>query len=245
LVDWLRLKHQEEATLADSFASLCLEEKLTHIIVECVAVMDDSGVCVGKAKISDILRGKPSRFILEHGYDVNPAFGRLKFMRFPDVQFVLDALVEDGLLEIAFVNDSPERPVLRVAPRGRLELAGGNPYRARLPWRLDQRVIPAYDEELLHDLQELRRRLASEEQLRPYQIAYDSTLFATAAAWPLSIEELVAVPGWGPVKCERYGEAFLALLRSSRGPQSEERRRAEEVSVVAGEMDQGGVCRDY
>ncbi len=201
--------------MADSFAPPCLEEKLTHIVVECVAVMDDSGVCVGKAKIADILRGKPSRFVLENGYDVNPAFGRLKFMRSPDIRFVIDGLVEDRLLEIAFVDDNRERPVLRVAPSGRLELAGRNPHRARLPWNMDQRDCP----------DTTRSSFATsassdggglEEGLRPYQIAYDSTLFATATAQPQSIEELEAVPGWGPVKCERYGEAFLALLRSSR-----------------------------
>jgi ATP-dependent DNA helicase RecQ len=210
-------KREEDATLTDAFAALCLEEKLAHIVVECVAVMDDSGVCVGKAKIADILRGKPSRFVLENGYDVNPAFGRLKFMRSPDVRFVIDALVEDGLLEVAFVDDNHERPVLKVAPRGRLELSGGNPHRARLPWNLDQNPVPDYEPELYHDLCELRRRLASEEGVRPYHVAYDSALFAAAAARPLTIEELGAVHGWGPVKCERHGEAFLEVLRSSRG----------------------------
>jgi ATP-dependent DNA helicase RecQ len=203
--------------LDNSFAALCFEEKLTHIVLECVAVMEDSGVCVGSSKTTAILRGKPSRSIMENGFDVNPAFGRLEFMRSPEVRFVVDALVEDGLLEVAFADDSGERPVLRVAPRGRLELAGSNPHRARLPWSLDRRALPDYDEGLLHDLWALRSRLASENQLRPYQIVYDSALFATAVARPQSIDELEAVPGWGPVKCEKHGEDFLALLRSSGG----------------------------
>lgn len=202
--------------MAESFDALCLEEKITHVVVECVAVMEDSGVCVGKLKMVDILRGKPSRFVLENGYDANPAFGRLRFLRVADVRFVIDSLVEDGLLEVAFADDACELPVLNVAPRGRLELRGDSPFRARLPWKMDQRVIPGFDRTLLHDLHHLRRQLAARDEVRPYHVVYDSTLFATALAQPQSLEELEAVPGWGPAKCEMYGEDFLALLRSSR-----------------------------
>lgn len=203
--------------MADSFDALCLEEKLTHIVVECVAVMEDSGVCVGKLKMADILRGKPSRFVLENGYDANPAFGRLRFLRVADVRFVVDSLVEDGLLEVAFADDACELPVLNVAPRGRLELHGDNPFRARLPWKMDQRVIPEFDCRLLHDLHDLRRRLAAQEEIRPYHVVYDSTLLATALALPRSLEELESVSGWGPAKCEMYGEDFLVVIRSSAG----------------------------
>jgi superfamily II DNA helicase RecQ len=45
-----------------------------------------------------------------------------------------------------------------------------------------------------------------------YVIVHDSTLAAVAAARPSSRAELLAVPGVGPVKAERYGETLLALL---------------------------------
>ncbi|MGH9165930.1 MAG: HRDC domain-containing protein, partial [Acidimicrobiales bacterium] len=45
-----------------------------------------------------------------------------------------------------------------------------------------------------------------------YVIFHDSTLAAVAEARPSNRAELLALPGLGPVKAERYGETLLALL---------------------------------
>ena len=50
-----------------------------------------------------------------------------------------------------------------------------------------------------------------------YLICHDATLAAVAEARPTTREELMALPGLGPVKTRRYGETLLALLASS-GP---------------------------
>jgi superfamily II DNA helicase RecQ len=45
-----------------------------------------------------------------------------------------------------------------------------------------------------------------------YVIFHDTTLAALANAKPHDRTGLLAVPGLGPVKAERYGEAVLAVL---------------------------------
>jgi superfamily II DNA helicase RecQ len=46
-----------------------------------------------------------------------------------------------------------------------------------------------------------------------YVVFNDETLRAMAAHRPNTAERLLALPGVGPVKLERYGSAFLASLR--------------------------------
>ncbi len=46
-----------------------------------------------------------------------------------------------------------------------------------------------------------------------YVIFHDTTLAAVAEAQPRNEDELLALPGLGPVKAARYGEAILAVIR--------------------------------
>src|SRR5439155_13726329 len=50
-----------------------------------------------------------------------------------------------------------------------------------------------------------------------YVIFHDSTLAAVAKAKPHDRRSLLAVPGLGPVKAERYGDALLALVADRAG----------------------------
>jgi superfamily II DNA helicase RecQ len=43
-------------------------------------------------------------------------------------------------------------------------------------------------------------------------IFHDTTLAAVADARPTNQKELLALPGLGPVKAERYGDALLAVV---------------------------------
>ncbi|HEU0015553.1 MAG TPA: RecQ family ATP-dependent DNA helicase [Longimicrobium sp.] len=62
-------------------------------------------------------------------------------------------------------------------------------------------------------LRELRGRLAREASLPAYCVFGDRTLVEMARRHPRTEQELLAVSGVGPAKLEKYGEAFLAVLR--------------------------------
>jgi ATP-dependent DNA helicase RecQ len=70
-------------------------------------------------------------------------------------------------------------------------------------------------ESLFQDLRAVRRRLAEEEDVPPYVIFSDAVLREMAARHPRTRAELLNVNGVGRVKLERYGEAFLAVLRAA------------------------------
>ena len=70
------------------------------------------------------------------------------------------------------------------------------------------------DEELFQRLRVLRKSLADEANVPPYVVFSDKTLRAMVAARPTDEQALLAVPGVGAVKLERYGAAFLRELAS-------------------------------
>jgi len=62
---------------------------------------------------------------------------------------------------------------------------------------------------LFNRLRVLRKRLADEEGMPPYIVFSDATLRAMCANPPTNEQEFLAIPGVGPAKLARYGDAFL------------------------------------
>jgi len=71
------------------------------------------------------------------------------------------------------------------------------------------------NQELFERLRALRKRLADSEGVPAYIVFSDAVLRQMAASAPHSRDGLLALSGVGPVKLERYGEAFLEVLRES------------------------------
>ena len=71
------------------------------------------------------------------------------------------------------------------------------------------------DGDLLTQLKQVRREIASELKVPAYVVFTDATLLAMAERRPQTDAELLSVSGVGLRKLERYGERFLALLRRS------------------------------
>jgi superfamily II DNA helicase RecQ len=74
------------------------------------------------------------------------------------------------------------------------------------------RTIPDADVQLFAALVEWRRSLARAAGAPAYVVFNNATLAAIAHARPRTRGALLALPGVGPVKVERYGEAVLELV---------------------------------
>ena len=70
-----------------------------------------------------------------------------------------------------------------------------------------------FDAALFGRLRALRKHLAAAEGVPAYIVFSDAVLRHMARAKPRSRHELLQVPGIGPVKLERYGDAFLDQLK--------------------------------
>jgi ATP-dependent DNA helicase RecQ len=69
------------------------------------------------------------------------------------------------------------------------------------------------DAPLFEALRALRKHLADERGVPAYVVFSDATLLAMAESHPSTTAGMLAIPGVGPVKLERYGAAFLDVLR--------------------------------
>jgi ATP-dependent DNA helicase RecQ len=76
-------------------------------------------------------------------------------------------------------------------------------------------VASPADAQLLERLRALRSGIAREEKVPAYVVFPDRTLLEMAVRRPKSPYALGEVRGVGPMKIEKYGERFLALLRSA------------------------------
>jgi DNA helicase-2/ATP-dependent DNA helicase PcrA len=71
---------------------------------------------------------------------------------------------------------------------------------------------PEPDPEIVADLRSWRSQAARASGVPPYVILHDVTLSAVASLRPRNEDELVSVPGLGPVKASRYGPTLLAIV---------------------------------
>jgi superfamily II DNA helicase RecQ len=81
----------------------------------------------------------------------------------------------------------------------------GRPDRAR-------RAVSERDAALFGALVEWRRNLSRAAGSPAYVVFNNETLAAIASARPRTRRALLALPGVGPVKVERYGDAVLAMV---------------------------------
>jgi ATP-dependent DNA helicase RecQ len=78
-------------------------------------------------------------------------------------------------------------------------------------------IAADYDARLFDQLRALRRRLAEQQGVPAFVVFSDATLQAMTAARPTDRQAMLRVSGVGPAKLERYGEAFLAVIRGDVG----------------------------
>jgi ATP-dependent DNA helicase RecQ len=71
------------------------------------------------------------------------------------------------------------------------------------------------DQALFEALRSLRKELAESQRVPAYIVFSDKVLWEMAALRPATPDEMLEVSGVGPAKLERYGSAFLEILRQS------------------------------
>ena len=71
----------------------------------------------------------------------------------------------------------------------------------------------AVDEELMHILKDLRKKLARELNLPPFVLFQDPSLEDMAIHYPVKIDELQNIVGVGAGKAKKYGKGFVDVIR--------------------------------
>ncbi len=182
---------------------------LTEAAVKFLACVKATGQMFGVSHIADVLRGSQAKKVLQRRHDRLAVHGSgrehsdRQWSRFGQ-QFIAEGLLEQDM----------EHGSLRLTAAGREVLAGERQVLVAAPERpAEAPTPPPYDAGLFQALRELRRELADAANVPPYVVFSDRTLVEMATYCPQSPERLLDMDGVGRVKLERYGEAFLAVLR--------------------------------
>jgi len=73
------------------------------------------------------------------------------------------------------------------------------------------------DAVLFEALRKMRMTIAKDLAIPPYVVFADATLIAFATQRPTTHDALLGVSGVGQAKLERYGDAFLDIIRAHDG----------------------------
>ena len=174
----------------------------------------------GAMHIVDVLLGRHTPKVAQHGHDRLPTFGVGEELDEHAWRGVIRQLVAMNLLRPHPDGHGGLSPTesARVVLRGErpLELRRLRPAtrRGSTAKRTAAVELPDGAEPLFDALRALRRRLADEQQVPPYVVFHDATLRTIAATRPGTAAALLAIPGIGAAKADRYGEPVLELVRS-------------------------------
>ena len=181
-----------------------------------------TGQTFGAGHIVDIVTGSRSKKILRLGHDriKTHGVGRHKPKTF--WHRLTDTMLHRQLL----TTDGERFPILKLTPAGEDVLFGRATFTMRR-LKEDKKAVPASEPvtatrlpkpnaELFTALAELRRRIATEENVPPFVIFSDRSLREMCCILPNNEEEFLAIHGVGKAKLSRYGDRFLDAIAQER-----------------------------
>lgn len=217
------LRYFGEEPVADAGCgncSNCTEEAdlfdgtdLGFAIMRCVHEMRGR---YGKTTIADVLRGSQNARILELGLDRLENYGTVD-VPVPRLRSLIELMVAKGYLEAS----EGTYPVIGYGPRWREMAEPGfvltmkNVERAKkASEKRKARVEGVENADLFERLRQLRKTIATEEDVPPYIVFSDAALRGMCADLPVADEEFLAVHGIGEKKLATYGERFMDEIRA-------------------------------
>src|SRR5271165_741302 len=167
--------------------------------------------------LANILAGKTTEAIERHGHDQLKTFGVGKDRTPAGWRGVLRQLQSGRLIE----RDPNDRDRLILTDEGRRVLRGEAQFAlredvvARRAARQTRAAVAPKDAdaELLAALKALRSAIATAQGQPAYVVFPDRTLIEMAKERPHGLDELAGIHGVGAVKLQKYGAAFLAVIR--------------------------------
>jgi ATP-dependent DNA helicase RecQ len=180
-----------------------------------------TGQRFGTGHVVDVLLGKATEKVLGNGHQQLSTFGigqdrsRTQWQSIARQLVVQEFLVSDPAKFGALVLTPRSNPLLTGELQIQLREDPVRPARVRTGSRSPRVVVGEEELPLWNALRECRKRLADENGVPPYVVFHDKTLKDLMAQRPVNVREMLLVNGIGQTKAERYGEAFLEVLRSA------------------------------
>ena len=172
-----------------------------------------TGEIFGAHHIIDVLRGSESQKVLKFGhqklstYGIGKEYSKKQWLYFSR-QFIQQELVEQDLNVGSLKVCEKASPVLLGE-----ENVFGLIQKEKVEYSYSKESKLEYDRNLFELLRKKRKDIADNSGLPPYVIFPDKTLLEMAFYFPQSSEGLLQIHGVGSAKMNKFGAAFLNLIK--------------------------------
>lgn len=181
-----------------------------------------TGQRFGVAHVVDVLRGADTEKVRKWRHNELVVFGAGQSLSQDAWTSIIRQVIHHGYLR----QDVGDYSALKLMPAAKGVLSGEASVRLARPKvrslrgsakkpPVDKPTISGEDQVLFEHLRALRREIADEQQVPAFVVFSDRSLIDMASRKPQSLEELLDCHGVGLAKLERYGDAFLSVIRGS------------------------------
>ncbi|MBW6422937.1 DNA helicase RecQ [Rhizobium sp. XQZ8] len=196
----------------------------TEAAIKALAAIYRTGERFGTGHLIDVLLGNVNEKTTRFGHVDMPVFGAGKDIASKTWQSVYRQLLAAGLVGV----DHNAFGALKLEPEARAVFkherevrfrkdrpTTGKAARSASSSSANARsALEGADAELFEALRQARLAIAKELSVPPYVVFPDTTLVAFATERPTNRDALLGISGVGQSKLERYGDAFLEVIRS-------------------------------
>ena len=223
----LRYFGEEFPTTRCDFCDICSgdveREDATLAAQKVLSAIYRTGERFGATHICDVVVGENTEKVRQFRHDQIPTFGVGKDRPKPYWRTVVNALVSQKILAV----DDPQFPVLKLTENAWAILRKKQCFemlsRQSRPKSQKSRTFVAHSEppareanplseRLFQRLRELRKEIATAENLPSYVVFSDKTLREMSLVIPKDRNAFLRISGVGQRKLETYGEAFLVAI---------------------------------
>ena len=190
---------------------------------------------IGFTMLVDVLRGNMTQEIVSRQYDRIKTFGVGHDVPARDWHDYLLQMLQLGLIEIAYDENSHLKVTeagwqvlygksvaqLSVIVRDEQSDRNSKPKRRNTVQAVKVKDTSKVGDELLSENQDLfdalrglRKKLADEQGFPPYIILSDKVLYLLCQIRPVTLDAFGMISGIGEYKKQKYGEAFIRLIRT-------------------------------
>ena len=198
----------------------CLSNfELVDVTVDAQKIMScviKTGQKYGKRMITDVLRGRGTKRLLECGLETQSTYGIMADYSKDEIYNIIDGLIFQGYMQ----SSADQYSVLKVLPRSHGVLYGNEKIEIKLKKNQAKQAKgkksdASYDVDgkLFIALKVVRTYFAKKANVPAFVIFSDATLIDMCRKKPTTKEEFLEVSGVGEIKYERYGKAFIEAIK--------------------------------
>ncbi len=185
-----------------------------------------TGQRFGLGHVIDVLRGSKSQKVIDRGHDQLSVHGIGSTQSKGYWSQLADTLIRNGQLALTtdefrtahLTEDS--KPVLKGDTKIQFALSravAATSSRSPKTSRTSANDTPLSfaDQDVFEELRDLRKTLATKQNVPPYVVFGDLALRAMARNRPTTDAQFLDIPGVGQTKLKRYGLAFMDVIRDA------------------------------